>query len=121
MEGYKATTNIHLVVPSQPNSDWTLSTRTIIPIIGQTDVFPGTGDQFSHGETPQGFSLVPKTIDGSNWGIGPIVLWRTGTDKLLNAGKWAAGPTAVALQQAGPSTARLLANYAWSVGGDGTR
>ncbi|MBU1211995.1 MAG: hypothetical protein KJ587_12065 [Alphaproteobacteria bacterium] len=116
-DGYKVTTNLQPVIPVKLNSDWTLVTRTIIPIIGQSEVFPGAGDQFGLGDTLQSFFFVPRTVDGFTWGLGPVFLWRTGTDKLLSTGKWAAGPTAVALQQTGPWTVGLLANHIWSFEG----
>jgi hypothetical protein len=38
----------------------------------------------------------------------------TTTDPVLGAGKWQAGPTAVALQQTGPWTYGALVNHLWS-------
>lgn len=120
-DGYKVTTNIQPVIPFKLNSDWTLVTRTIVPIIGQHEIFPGAGDQFGLGDTLQSFFFVPKTVNGFTWGAGPALLWRTGTERLLTSGKWAAGPTAVALQQTGPWTVGVLANHVWSFAGDDNR
>ena len=40
---------------------------------------------------------------------------------MLTSGKWAAGPTAVALQQTGPWTVGVLSNHVWSFAGDQDR
>jgi hypothetical protein len=120
-DGYKVTTNIQPVVPFKLNNDMSLVVRTIVPIVGQHQIFPGAGDQFGLGDSLQSFFLVPKTVNGFTWGVGPALLWRTGTDRLLSTGKWAAGPTAVALQQSGPWTVGVLANHIWSFAGDERR
>jgi len=120
-DGYKITTNLQPVIPYKLNNDWTLVTRTIVPIVAQYEISPGAGDQFGLGDTLQSFFFVPQTIDGFTWGVGPALLWRTGTHRLLTTGKWAAGPTAVALQQTGPWTVGLLANHIWSFAGDENR
>ena len=50
-----------------------------------------------------------------------MLLLPTGSDDLLTADRWAAGPTAVALQQRGPWTLGSLANHLWSFAGDDDR
>ena len=49
------------------------------------------------------------------------MLLPTGSDELLSAEKWGAGPTAVALRQQGPWTYGALANHIWSFAGDDDR
>jgi hypothetical protein len=120
-DGSRITTNFQPVTPFKLDSEWTLVVRTIVPVISQNDIFPGAGDQFGLGDSLQSFFFVPKTVAGFTWGVGPALLWRTGTDTLLTSGKWAAGPTAVALQQTGPWTVGLLANHVWSFAGDENR
>lgn len=120
-DGSKITTNIQPVTPFKLDDQWSLVVRTIVPIISQRDIFPMAGDQFGLGDSLQSFFFVPQTVDGFTWGAGPALLWRTGTDDLLSSGKWAAGPTAVALQQAGPWTVGILANHIWSFAGDEDR
>jgi hypothetical protein len=120
-DGDKITTNVQPVMPFKLDSQWTLVVRTILPIIGQHDIFPGAGDQFGLGDTLQSFFFVPKTVGGFTWGVGPAILWRTGTETLLTSGKWAAGPTGVALQQTGPWTIGVLSNHIWSFAGDQDR
>lgn len=120
-DGDRVTTNIQPVVPIKLDSEWTMVVRTILPVIGQDDIFPGSGSQFGLGDTLQSFFFVPQTVNGFTWGAGPAILWRTGTDELLTSGKWAAGPTAVALQQTGPWTVGALVNHVWSFAGDDNR
>lgn len=120
-DGHRITTNIQPVTPFKLDSRLTLVVRTILPVIGQNDIFPGAGEQFGLGDTLQSFFFVPPTVNGFTWGAGPAVLWRTGTDALLTSGKWAAGPTAVALQQTGPWTVGALVNHVWSFAGDEDR
>jgi hypothetical protein len=120
-DGNRITTNIQPVMPFKLDSEWTLVVRTILPVIGQNDIFPGAGEQFGLGDTLQSFFFVPQTVNGFTWGVGPAILWRTGTETLLTSGKWAAGPTAVALQQTGPWTVGALVNHVWSFAGDEDR
>jgi hypothetical protein len=120
-DGYKITTNIQPVVPFKLDNQWSLIVRTIVPIIQQHNIATGSGDQFGLGDSLQSFFFSPRSVDGFTWGAGPALLWRTGTDELLTSGKWAAGPTAVALQQTGPWTIGLLTNHIWSFAGDEDR
>lgn len=119
--GHRWTLNVQPVVPIKLSDQLTLVVRTIVPIIGQNDVFPGAGDQFGLGDTLQSFFLVPPEVNGFTFGIGPALQYRTGTDTLLTSGKWGAGPTVVALQQTGPWTVGILANHIWSFAGDDNR
>jgi hypothetical protein len=49
------------------------------------------------------------------------VLLATGSDDLLTADKWGAGPTAVVLKQSGPWSLGALGNHIWSFAGDPDR
>lgn len=115
--------NIQPVIPVSLNSDWNLISRTIIPLINQSDIFPGAGSQSGLGDIMQSlfFSPVAPTAGGWIWGVGPAFLLPTGSDDLLTADKWAAGLTAVVLRQDGPWTLGALANHVWSFAGDSDR
>jgi hypothetical protein len=121
-DGWRWTMNVQPVIPFSIGEDWNVISRTILPVVYQEDVVPGT-DQFGLGDTVQSLFLSPKEPwpAGLIWGVGPVLLLRTGTDELLRAGKWGAGPTAVVLKQMGPWTAGVLANHLWSFAGDGGR
>lgn len=121
--GTKITTNVQPVVPVQLSEDWNLITRTIVPIISQKDIYPGAGSQFGLGDINLTLFLSPKkpTAGGVIWGVGPVLLLPTGTDDLLSARKWGAGPAAVALAMRGPWTMGMLLNHIWSFAGDNDR
>ena len=122
-DGDRFTMNVQPVVPISLNDDWNVISRTILPVIDQSDIFPGAGSQSGIGDTVQSLFFSPKapTQGGWIWGVGPAFLLPTGSDDLLSAGKWGAGPTAVALKQQGPWTVGALANHIWSVAGDDDR
>jgi hypothetical protein len=115
-DGTRWTVNVQPVVPIELNDDWNLISRTIVPLIYQDDVFPGTG-QSGVGDIVQSifFSPVEATEGGWIWGAGPVILAPTGADARLTSEQWAAGPTAVALKQQGPWTYGALANHLWSL------
>lgn len=121
-DGERFTLNVQPVIPFSLNDDWNLISRTILPIIDQSDVVPGAGSQSGLGDVVQSFFFSPKEpVDGWIIGAGPVLLLPTGTDDLLTADKWGAGPTAVALKQAGPWTSGGLVNHIWSYDGDDDR
>ena len=122
-QGSRLTMNVQPVAPFDLNDEWNLISRTILPVVSQEDIFPGSGDQFGLGDTVQSLFFSPKapTSSGWIWGVGPVFLLPTATDDLLGADKWGAGPTAVVLKQSGPWTYGALANHIWSFAGDSDR
>ena len=71
------------------------------------------------GDILQSFFISPKEPFGG-WivAVGPALLYPSATDDKLGTEKWAAGPTALALQQEGGWTYGVLANHLWSYAGD---
>lgn len=122
-DGRRFTMNIQPVVPFSLSDDWNLISRTILPVVDQSRIFPGAGSQTGLGDTVQSLFFSPKapTSSGWIWGVGPVFLLPTGTNDLLTTGKWGAGPTGVALRQAGPWTVGMLGNHIWSFAGDNDR
>jgi len=122
-QGSRLTMNVQPVAPFDLNDEWNLISRTILPVVSQEDIFPGSGDQFGLGDAVQSLFFSPKapTSSGWIWGVGPVFLLPTATDDLLGADKWGAGPTAVVLKQSGPWTYGALANHIWSFAGDSDR
>jgi hypothetical protein len=119
-DGDQTYVNIQPVIPFSLNADWNVIVRTIVPVIDQSDVVPGTGSQFGLGNTTQSLFLSPKKPGPSGliWGVGPAFYWPTATEPELGPDKWGAGPTVVALRQTGPWTIGFLGNHIWSFAGD---
>ena len=128
-KGYKFTLNIQPVIPISISKDWNLIIRTILPIVSQHDLFyfanlpkdsplqPQNRSQDGLSDTTQSFFLSPKKPGpfGMIWGIGPALLYPTGTHPLLDTGTFSIGPTVVVLKQIGGLTAGTLMNQLWSV------
>jgi hypothetical protein len=106
--------NIQPVVPTKLSPNWTLVIRTILPVIYLESPAPGLDSTFGLSDTLQSFFFVPPTRNGLTWGVGPAIQWPTGTDPLIDTGKWSAGPTAVVLKQQRGWTYGILANHIWS-------
>lgn len=115
--------NFQPVVPVSLNANWNVIIRTILPVIDQYDMVPGSGTQFGLGDTTQSFFFSPKAPGpgGLIYGVGPAFLYPTATEEALGTGKWGAGPTIVALKQEGGWTYGVLANHIWSVTGQSAR
>lgn len=99
-------------MPFSLTTDWNVILRTIVPVISQEDVMPGSGSQFGLGDTTQSLFLSPKKPGpgGLIWGVGPAFLWPTETEDELGSDKWGVGPTVVGLKQEGPWTIGFLGN-----------
>ncbi|HSN72709.1 MAG TPA: hypothetical protein VLT59_14430 [Steroidobacteraceae bacterium] len=122
-EGERWLLNVQPVIPFDLNPEWNLISRTILPVVRQTDIFPGAGSQNGIGDIVQSIFFSPKapTASGWIWGAGPVLLLPTGSNDLLTTDKWGAGPTAVVLKQSNGWTRGLLANHIWSFAGDDDR
>ena len=78
---------------------------------------------FGLGDTLQSYFFSPSAKGplGLGWGVGPALLYPTGTDTYFRSEKWGAGPTIVALVEEGPWTIGTLANHVWSFAGEDDR
>jgi hypothetical protein len=121
-DGQRSILNIQPVLPFTLNDQWNLISRTIIPVIWQDDVIPGSSEE-GLGDVLQSFFLSPRGTgtNGLIWGAGIAIGLPTATEDALGTGKLTAGPTATALRMSGPWTYGALANHLWSVAGDGDR
>jgi hypothetical protein len=122
-KGSRTTINIQPVAPFELSKDWNVISRTILPLISQSDVSALGESESGIGDIVQSVFFSPKaaTDSGWIWGAGPVLLLPSGTDKRLTADKWGIGPTAVALKQTGPWTYGGLVNHIVSVAGDDNR
>jgi hypothetical protein len=114
--------NVQPVVPIALSQESNLITRWITPVISQPPMTVNGDRESGLGDNNPSFFFSPKQpTHGIIWGIGPTVVFPTGTDKTLTAGKYSLGPTFVALTDrrslgagsssttSGPSRARATA------------
>src|SRR5262245_31069543 len=123
-DGERVRLNVQPVIPKDLGENWNLISRTILPVVSQHDVFPGLGSQSGIGDVTQSLFFSPDapTKRGWTWGVGPAFLVPTAGDDLLGTGKWAAGPTFVALRQTAAGwTYGGLFNHLESFAGDSAR
>jgi hypothetical protein len=106
------------VIPFRLDSDWTLIARTVMKVIDQTNVEPGSGSQFGITDTTESFYFTPNTAGpaGFIWGVGPGVSIPA-TNSEIDSEHWGLGPTAAVVIQPGRWTIGVLAEQIWSVGG----
>lgn len=118
--GHQTYLNFQPVIPIELNKNWNIISRTIVPVVDQVNIVPGSGTQFGLSDTLQSFFLSPSS---SNiiWGVGPALLIPTATHQLLGTERWSLGPTAVVLKITGPWTIGALGNQLWSVAGNSSR
>jgi hypothetical protein len=119
-DGFRYTMNFQPVIPIALNRNWNLISRTIVPIIHQSDVV-GSSAQTGLGDMVQSFFVSPNKSQPFIWGFGPVLLLPTATDDVLGSKKFGLGPTLVALKQKKGWTYGALFNHIWSVAGDDER
>ena len=115
--------NIQPVVPVDLAKSWNLIVRWITPVIYQPVSVPqlsGANTETGYyglGDMQPAFFISPKQSKVI-WGLGPQFLLPTATKTgVLGQGKFALGPTAVALVQPGKWTLGALTSNVWSVAG----
>lgn len=135
--------NIQPVIPISVSQNWNLIIRWITPVIWQPA--PGTtnlevfgieentpaflaaqGAQvhagvFGLGDMTPTFFLSPAKPHKMIWGVGPVFVLPTATDRFLGQGKLSAGPSVVVLTQPGHWTIGALVNNVWSIAGQSSR
>ena len=122
-EGSMLRINVQPVIPISLGEDWNLISRTILPIVDQSNIPAAGFSETGLGDTVQSLFFSPKapTSGGWIWGAGPVLLLPTATDETLGSEKWGIGPTAVVLRQSGPWTVGALANHIESFAGESQR
>ena len=121
-KGFRYLVNVQPVIPISISEDWNVISRTIMPIIHQTDTL-GPTTQDGIGDILQSLFFSPKAPGpgGIIWGAGPVFSFPSASNDLLGTQKFSLGPTAVALRQTGGWTYGALANHVWSVAGNKDR
>ena len=122
----KNVANFQPVIPIDLNDDWTLVTRTIMPLTS-APTYSGDGGSYERvfglGDTSFTAFFTPKNIGEGDWiwGVGPVIYMPTATDggSELGTEKWGAGPAAVALKMDGKWVYGALLMNIWSFAGPG--
>ena len=112
--------NIQPVLPFDVGDDWTLVTRTILPVV-YNGAAPQGGDEWGLADTSVTGFFTPKATNDSGivWGVGPTLLLPTSTDDAsMGPGEWGAGVSAVALAMQGKWVYGALLSNVWSFTGD---
>ena len=120
----KNVANVQPVLPFDLNDDWTIVTRTIVPIVSSpTGTYSGGNYErvFGLGDTTFTAFFTPKaaTESGWIWGVGPSLYLPTATDTDLGTKKWGVGASAVALKMDGKFVYGGLISNVWSFAGSG--
>jgi len=120
LEGFKYTLNIQPVIPISLSEKWNMISRTIVPVISQSDVTAIGSNETGLGDIVQSIFFSPKKVNnGLVWGVGPILLLPTATNDAFAAKKWGAGPNGLILKLQGQWTYGALVNHTWSYAGNG--
>ena len=73
---------IEPVIPVALSPDWSLITRTILPIIEQPALGPGVGSVSGLGDVQPSFYFSPaRPTHGVIWGLGPSFAFPTASDR----------------------------------------
>lgn len=109
------------VVPIRLSNDWTLITRTIIPVIQVPDLAPGVSGTSGLGDIQESLFLSPAKAGPVIWGAGPVISFPTATEKILGTKKVSLGPTVVVLRSQGHWLFGSLVQNLFSVAGPSGR
>ena len=117
-QGTQEILNVQPVIPIHLNQDWTVITRTILPLVWQPDLSPAHTVPFGTAPTTFSAFLAPAApTNGWLWGVGPVVQIPTISSATLGSNVWGGGATGVVVYMKGPIVAGILANNVWSFGG----
>ena len=109
--------NVQPVILFHVTDDWNVITRTVLPLVWNPDLSPGTTVPFGTAPTTFSAFLSPaKPVNGWLWGVGPA-LQPTISNPTLGSSVWGAGPTGVLVYMHGPWVVGALVNNIWSLGG----
>src|SRR4051812_27275050 len=110
--------NIQPVIPVRISENWSLINRIIVPIVFQPDLTVGNLGTMGLGDINPTFFLSPAKPGKLIWGLGPVFLLPTATNRVLGQGKWSGGPSAVPLRQPRHWTLGVLVSNVWNFAGE---
>jgi len=119
--GWRNTTNVQPVIPVALNQNWNMISRTVTPIIHQSNVTGPGESQSGLGDILQSLFFSPNKSEPFIWGVGPAILVPTATNSFLGSKQLGLGPTVVVLKQQHGWTVGTLWNHVWRVAGSSER
>jgi hypothetical protein len=108
---------IQPVVPFRLNADWSLVTRTIIPLIHQPALSAQQGATTGLGNIEPQFYFTPAHTGKFIWGAGAQLWLPTASNADLGENRFGGGPALVGLTVTGRWVAGALLNNAWAGSG----
>jgi len=115
------TLTIQPVIPFALNDNWSLITRTVLPLISQPAPAPGAGPTNGVGDTQLAAFLSPARTGRLVWGAGPVFQIPSASNQALGQGEWGAGPAAAAQWSGDTWTFGALLTNIWSFAGGAGR
>ena len=115
------TVTIQPVIPFALNDNWSVITRTILPLISQPAPAPGGTSTKGVGDTQFAAFISPARSGRLVWGVGPVFQIPSASNDALGQGKWGAGPAAAAQWSGDTWTFGALLNNIWSFAGSSGR
>ena len=113
--------NLQPVMPFSLTPKLNMIARVIVPLVSQPPLFAGGTAASGVSDILTSFFFSPNTGSSFTWGAGPVISLPSTAEPTLGTEKWSAGPTVVALKQAGPWTVGALWNQVWSFSGNQAR
>ena len=105
------------VVPFELDSNWSVVTRTIVPLVHEPRLGPEQGPIDGVGNVEPQFYLTPSHPGKLIWGAGGQLWLPTASHSELGYNHWGGGPAVVGLTIAGPWVAGALLNNVWAGSG----
>jgi hypothetical protein len=106
------------VVPFRLNEDWSLITRTKLPVEALPPKKLGEHWSFGLSNGYTTFFLSPEHGEGFYWGAGPVLYYPSATNSALGVNKWGSGPSVAFLHKdESPWVFGAVVNNIWSFGG----
>jgi hypothetical protein len=113
--------NLQANVPIHLPKDWTLITRTIVPLVDEPGSESGEGHTFGIGDIQPTLFFSPPSSTAFIWGFGPVAQFPSASAMSLGSGKWELGPAVAGILTWGSWVVGAQVYNLWSYAGDSTR